>query len=109
MSRKHEDYSLMPCMTCKSFNPDVRYAAGSSVELAGGCHGCGTIYYGQVVECALHRPIGEPDKDFFYFERKRAEWARRFPDLAKNRIFYIGERGLAYYNSLKKDETEANS
>lgn len=91
---KDRDWTLMPCFTCKSFNPKINVDPTTGYPVAGGCHGCGIIPYGCVVECALHDKIGSPPKDYRYFENTRNEFAKKYPDLADNRIFYISEYEL---------------
>ena len=92
-SRRDCAYTLMPCTTCKRFDPKIKVST-MGMPLAGGCAGCGTISEGQVVFCALHDEIGSPPKDYRYFENARKEFAKKYPYLAKNRIFYVGVRNL---------------
>ena len=94
-SRRDGEYALMPCMTCKSFDTKINHDTMTGTPVAGGCHGCGIIYYGQVVFCALHDEIGSPPKDYRYFENARNEFAKKYPDLAEHRLFYISEYELA--------------
>ena len=65
--RRDGEYVLMPCMTCKSFDTKIKHDTTTGTPVAGGCHGCGIIYYGQVVFCALHDEIGSPPKALMMF------------------------------------------
>ena len=93
-SRRDGEYALMPCMTCKSFDTKIKHDTVTGTPVAGGCHGCGIIYYGQVVFCALHDEIGSPPKDYRYFENARKEFAKKYPVHADHRIFHIGIRDI---------------